>query len=122
MTTSANLRQRLGEAEAFLRGGDPYGAASRAEAAAKRAASIRPDGAELLGQAELALDRFQAARDAMRAEVEWRRALHVENERRAAKISEAASEPEPPRRSWIAALLGRGRGQPEQREAHAVGT
>ncbi|HVH46271.1 MAG TPA: hypothetical protein VM925_28215 [Labilithrix sp.] len=65
------------------------------------------DGAKVREEVALALDRFQAAQEAAQMEVERRGALHVANERRATGISDVALEQEPPRRSWLAELLGR---------------
>lgn len=122
MTTPADVRQLLGDAEAFLRVGDPYGATSRATEAVQRVACMHPDDrADVQHDAELVLGRARAAQETMRAEVERRAALHVSNERRAAGIVEVVSEPEPPRRSWIATLFGpRARSRTRPRTPHAV--
>src|SRR5689334_15263580 len=110
MTTSGEVREHLREAEAFLRGGDPYGATARARLAARRAAAMRSqDGAEVREEVKLALYRFQGAQEVMRMEVERRSGLHVANERRPAGMSDgvALEPPRPPRRSWIAELIDR---------------
>lgn len=110
MTTPADVREHLRDAEVFLRGGDPYGATARVRLAARQAASMRSrDGAELREEVALALDRFGAAEQAAREEVERRHALHVANERRAAGMSDELrlEPPSPRRRSWIAELFGR---------------
>lgn len=121
MTSPGEAREHLRAAEAFLRSGDPSGATARAKLAARQAeATGFDDGAQVREEVELARDRFQAAQEALRIEVERRGALHVENERRAAGISDLVSEPEPPRRSWLAKLLGpRGHRQTEQRPAYS---
>jgi hypothetical protein len=124
MITPGEVREHLREAEAFLRGGDPYGATARARLAARKAEAMSShDGAEVREEVELALDRFQAAQEAMRMEVERRGALHVANERRAAGISDVVPEPAPPRRSWLAELLGRREHtRTEQRAVYTLGT
>lgn len=88
MTTQGDVREHLREAEAFLRGEDPYAATARVLLAARRAATISSHGgAEVRREVALALDRFEASEQAAREHVEQRHALHVANERRAAGMS-----------------------------------
>lgn len=109
MITSAHVRELLGQAEDFLRGGDPYGAMARARDAARQVASVRShDGAEVRQEVALALDRFGAAEHRMREDVERRHALHVANERRAAGITDEAllERASPSRTSRFAEFVG----------------
>lgn len=101
MTTSAEVRELLDQAEAFVRHGDPYAAASWGEAAVRRAFLAGP---EALAEAELALERFYAAREARHREVERRNALHVANEHRVAGIGHEEPSERERRRSLSVAL------------------